>query len=161
MTQRARERREQPDEQPSPPASTDGGTPARADRPERPRRPVGVEIAAAIMIVSGAVATLVSVQAAMHASDLGELDEPLAALSIGIGVGTVLLGILVRVGRAWLIALNVSAVAGFLELTSGSEAGLLFGLMDVLVVILLLRDRPWFTGPDEDAGAGGGRSASP
>jgi hypothetical protein len=111
-----------------------------------------------MMSVSGAVGTLVSIQAAMHLSDEGRLDEPLAALSIAIGVATVLLGLLVRSGRAWLVALNVAAVAGFLELTSLSPAGLLFSAMDVLVVILLLRDRPWFTGPGDEAGAADDRA---
>ena len=62
-----------------------------------------------------------------------------------------MLGVLVRTGRAWLVALNVAAVAGFLELLSGSAQGLLFGALDVVVVVLLLRDRPWFHGPDAEA----------
>jgi hypothetical protein len=151
VTERAREQRERDDQ----PAATT--KPPKPDPVERPRRPAGVELAAAIMIVSGAVATLVSIQAAMVLANQGELDEPLAALSIALGVGSVVLGLLVRVGRAWLIAVNVAAVAGFLEITSFSAPGLLFGLMDVLVVALLLRDRPWFTGPEADAEAGEGR----
>ena len=151
MTQRAREQREEAE--PSAPHRA-AGRPAKADRPERPRRPVGVEIAAAIMIVSGALGTLVSIEAAVQLSDQGTFDEPLAALSIAIGVATLVLGLLVRVGRAWLIAVNVAAVAGFLEITSGSAIGLLFGVLDVAVVALLVRDRPWFTRPGEDDGAG-------
>jgi len=154
VTQRARELREQAE--PSPPGGTTGRKP-KPDPVERPRRPAGVELAAAIMIVSGAVGTLVSIEAAMRLSEQGELDEPLAVLSVAIGVATVVLGLLVRVGRAWLVAINVAAVAGFLEITSFSAPGLLFGLMDVLVVALLLRDRPWFTGRGADAEAGEGR----
>ncbi len=144
MTERARERRErlEPEPPPAPRRPAD-------ERPERPRRPAGVELAAAIMIVSGAVSTLVSIQAAMTLAAEGALDEPLVVVSIAIGVATVVLGLLVRAGRAWLVALNVAAVAGFLELISGSPAGLLFGALDIVVVALLMRDRPWFTGADE------------
>ena len=108
------------------------------------------------MIVSGAMSTLTTIEAIMTLSARGELDQGLAVLSIAIGVATVLLGVLVRVGRAWLIAVNVAAIAGFLEILSGTAPGWLFGALDVLVVVLLVRDRPWFTGPDEDAGAGEG-----
>jgi hypothetical protein len=115
---------------------------------------VGVELAAAIMIVSGLISTLTSIEAAMTFAAGGQLDEPLAAASVAFGVATIVLGLLVRVGRAWLVAVNVAAVAGFLEIISGSAAGLLFGALDVAVVILLMLDRPWFTGPDGAAGAG-------
>jgi hypothetical protein len=42
------------------------------------------------------------------------------------------------------VAVNVAAVAGFLELTSGSAQGILFGVLDVAVVLILMRHRPWF-----------------
>jgi hypothetical protein len=117
---------------------------------------VGVEIAAAIMIVSGVIATLTSIEAAMTFSAEGQLDQPLAVASIAFGVATVVLGLLVRVGRAWLVAVNVAAIAGFLEIISGTAAGWLFGALDVAVVVLLMLDRPWFTGPDEDGVGGAG-----
>jgi hypothetical protein len=103
-----------------------------------------VELAAAIMIVGGIISTLTSIEAAATFAARGELSVPLAALSVGLGVAFVLLGLLVRVGRAWLVAVNVAAIAGFLELTSGTAQGLLFGVLDALVVVLLLRERPWF-----------------
>jgi hypothetical protein len=49
----------------------------------------------------------------------------------------------------------VAAVAGYLELTAGSQAGMIVGLLDVFVVLALLMTRPWFTwlpgAPDHDA----------
>ena len=141
MTERARERRERGDADPSAPVKA---------KPPRPPRPIGVELAAAIMIITGAMSTLISIEAAASFDAQGELDGPLAALSIGLGIAFVVLGVLVRTGRAWLVALNVAAVAGFLELISGSAAGLLFGALDVAVVVLLMRDRPWFHGPDAE-----------
>ena len=145
MSERARERRERTDD-PSP--TTPPPEPVR-----RPRRPVGVELAAAIMVVGGLISTLTSIEAAAAFGARGELSVPLTALSIGLGVAFVILGLLLRTGRAWLVALNVAAVAGFLELTSGTAPGLLFGVLDVLVVLLLLRDRPWFRwSPDAETG---------
>jgi hypothetical protein len=149
VTERARDRRER--------AEPDGApTPAKEERPPRPRRPVGVELAAAIMIVTGVISTLTSIEAAMTFAAEGRADEPLAVASVAFGVATVILGLLVRVGRAWLVAVNVAAVAGFLELISGTAEGWLFGALDVVVVVLLMIDRPWFTGPDADDEAGEG-----
>jgi hypothetical protein len=42
------------------------------------------------------------------------------------------------------LTLNVAAVLGFLELLSGTPVGLLFGGFDVVVVLALARERPWF-----------------
>ena len=70
-----------------------------------------------------------------------------------LGIGFVVLGFLVRRGKGWLVAVNVAAVAGFLELTSGSAQGILFGALDVAVVLILMRHRPWFHwSPDERTG---------
>jgi hypothetical protein len=142
VTERPRERRER--------SSPDAPASQEPERPSRPRRPVGVELAAAIMVVSGLIATLISIEAAMSLSARGELDDGLAIVSIAIGIAFVILGVLVRTGRAWLVAVNVAAIAGFLELISGSAVGFLFGALDVLVVVLLMRDRPWFHGPGEE-----------
>lgn len=146
MTERLREQRERTEPTPAP---------KEPEPPSRPPRPVGVELAAAIMIVTGILATLVSIEAAMTFDAQGELSEPLAAISIGLSVAFVVLGVLVRTGRGWLVALNVAAIAGFLELLSGTAQGVLFGVLDVAVVVLLMRDRPWFHGPDAESRADG------
>ena len=96
------------------------------------------------MIVSGIISVLISIEAASTLASKGQDPEGLLLVVLAIGVGSTVLGVLVRTGRAWLVALNVAAVAGFLELTSGTVQGWLFGGLDVLVVLLLLRERPWF-----------------
>lgn len=133
---------------------TPAGLPAEPEGPVRPPRPVGVEIAAAVMIVTGLMSTLMTVEATWAMANRNEATVPIAALTFFLGVGSMVLGFLVRSGRAWLLAVNVLAVAGFLELTSGTAPGFLFGGLDVIVVVLLMRDRPWFVwspeAPDEE-----------
>jgi hypothetical protein len=136
VSERQRERRER--------GLTPAGLRAEPDGPVRPPRPVGVEVAAAVMIVTGLMSTLMTIEATWAMANRNEATVPIAALTFLLGIGTVILGFLVRSGRAWLLAVNVLAVAGFLELTSGTAPGFLFGGLDVIVVVLLMRDRPWF-----------------
>lgn len=123
------------------------GTSARAGEPAEPRRPARpawVELAAAMLIVSGATSLIQTISAFASLADRTVPSEPLFLLSLAIGIGTVVLGILVRYGRAWLVAVNVAAIAGFLELTSGTPQGLVLGVLDVIVVAILVSQRPWF-----------------
>ena len=54
-------------------------------------------------------------------------------------------GILMRRGRAWPLALNVAAIALFLEITLLPSAfAVLFAAMDAIVLFTLLRYRAWF-----------------
>jgi hypothetical protein len=84
------------------------------------------------------------------------IDQPdqllFAMATVAIDLTLLSLGLLIRQGRAWLIALNVVAVASFLELRTATEQGLLFGGLDVIVLIVLLRQRWWFqwTPPEGD-----------
>ena len=88
---------------------------------------------------------LSSIDVAMHlgAQD-NTVDSGLALLTLAIGIGSILLGVLIRFGRAWLVALNLVAIAAFLELTSASIVGLLFGSLDLFVVLVLLFEQRWF-----------------
>jgi hypothetical protein len=121
--------------------------PDAAPPPAPRRRPVLVELASALLIVSGAMNLLISVQVLGILGEQGSDTGPLSLVTIVVAIATLLLGFLVRYGRAWLVAVNVVAVVAFLELTSGSPVGLLFGGVDTFVVIALLIERPWFTNP--------------
>lgn len=121
-----------------------------SDEPQRPPRPTLVELAAAILVVGGAMSILTSLDVVMRLAEQGPGVEPLALLSLGLGVGIVILGVLLRMGLAWLVALNVIAVTAFLELTSATIVGLLFGGLDLFVVLVLLVERPWFAWRPED-----------
>ncbi len=139
---------------------------AEAREPERPPRPLLVEIASAVLIVDGLLSTILSLDLAGRLADQNGGIEPLALFTIAFGLATTLLGVLLHFGRAWLVTLNVAAIAGFLELTAASPAGLVTGAIDVLVVLALLWTRPWFAWrpgaaaiQDEDDGQGGGDQA--
>lgn len=126
-----------------------GITPAglSSDEPgmRRPPRPTAVELATAIVIVSGAVSVLISVEAFARMNELGSAGTELTLPSLAIGLAMVALGILLRSGRAWLVGVNVLAIAGFLELISGAPIGIVFGMLDAIAVVVLMVYRPWFT----------------
>jgi hypothetical protein len=109
---------------------------------ERPRRPVLVELAAAILIIGSATDAAISFESmATGATTEARL---LAAASVSLGLLLAILGLLIRSGRAWLVTVNLVAVAAFLELQSLTLAGLLAAVFDMVVVGILLRERWWF-----------------
>jgi hypothetical protein len=116
-----------------------GGEPSR-----RPARPALVEVAAAILIVGGVISLLSSIEVVATFAQRSQADLGISLLSVAIGAGLLVLGILVRYGRAWLLTVNVVAVVAFLELISGTIVGLFFGGLDVFVVLALFYERPWF-----------------
>ncbi len=108
-----------------------------------PSRPATIELAAAILIVGG-VLGLVGIIAA--APDLPAGTAPLLVATVALYVGSVVVGALVRYGRAWIVAVNYVAVLGFLDLmaAAGSGLALLLGIADILVVVILFLTKPWF-----------------
>lgn len=114
--------------------------------PTRPDRPVLVELAAAILVVGGLT------------SLIGSLAAPgiVAILLVALNVVMVILGVLIRRGEAWLIAINVVAVALFLELTALPSAfAIVFSLLDAIVLVALIRHRAWFDWRPDDSLAEG------
>ena len=103
--------------------------------PERPPRPVLVEIAAALLI-GGGLTSLLSA-----ASAPGVIGIALVALNLLM----VVVGINIRRGRWWIVALNVAAIALFIELTAlPSGFAIIFATMDTIVLFALIRHRDWF-----------------
>lgn len=125
--------------------------PAPVDhRPKRPPRPVPVEIATAILIVTGFFSFFLSIEALAAMATRQEPDLLLIAFVLFLGLGTIAIGIALRYGHLWLLGVNYVAVAGFLELTSGTPQGWLFGALDVVVLAILVAHRPWFAWSPED-----------
>lgn len=113
--------------------------------PMRPPRPLLIELAAAILIVGGLTSILGS---------LGTLDAETQSLDLvflALAALTVLVGVLVRTGRAWILAVNVVAVVLFLEATAlPSAVAVVFVTLDTIVLFALIRHRPWFDRPVAD-----------
>jgi len=128
--------------------------------PKVPGRPPAVELAAAILIVGGAVNLIGAVLAT--ASSSGPAD-PFLWLTVLVNVASVGLGLATRFGRLWLVTVNYAAILAFLDLLGASvnAAALMLGLAEILVVIILIRHKPWFDergrplGLAEDARAAG------
>jgi hypothetical protein len=121
-----------------------GGDP----RPPAPPRPPAVELAAAILIVGGLVNLVGALIAAVTRVDA---VDPFLWLTVGLNITSVILGILTRLGRWWLVTVNFAAILAFLDLLGASvnAAALMLGLAEILVVIILIRQKPWF----DDLGA--------
>lgn len=126
---------------------------------EREPRPALVELASAILIVGGILSSVASIFVLTRMSEQGADPGIVGFISLALGVLGIVLGLLTRTGRAWLVTVNVAAVMGFLELVSFTPAGLLLGASDVFVVIALLANRPWFYPDEGDGGAGPEESA--
>jgi hypothetical protein len=109
----------------------------------RPARPASVELAAAILIVCGAVQLISGI---ISLSSIPPGVETFAALVFALNVASIALGLIVRTGRAWLVAINFAAILGFLDLlgSGGSPLSLMLGAAEVLVVAILLARKPWF-----------------
>jgi hypothetical protein len=109
--------------------------------PERPPRPVSIEFASAILIVGGITSAISSLLYAASGADTGIIGAVIVALD----VLTVVVGILIRRGRAWILAINVVAVALFLEITAlPAGFAIMFTILDGLVLLALFRNRAWF-----------------
>ena len=121
---------------------------ARLPAAARPPRPLSLEIAAAILIVGGALATIGTLGLAGASAGSGPpAAGPVFGLLIALNVLTVVVGLLVRAGMAWILCVNVVAVALFVELTAvpgGSAFAAGLALLDAFVFVALLRNRAWF-----------------
>lgn len=112
-------------------------------QPFRPR-PILVEVASALLVVGGAFNLLISIDGLVRFAQQGGDIGVATLITIALATLTFGLGLAVRFGRAWLLTVNVVAVIAFLELLSQTPIGLLFGAIDVIVVLALFRERPWF-----------------
>jgi hypothetical protein len=112
---------------------------------ERLPRPAAVELAAAILIVGGILGL---VGALGGAAALPAGTGLLLAVTITLDVASIVVGVLIRTGRLWILAVNYVAVVGFLDLLAagGSSIALIRGIGEVAVVVILLVYRPWFVG---------------
>ena len=114
--------------------------------PERPARPLLIEVASALLIIGGLVGV------ATGTSPFQPGVGPLPLVIMGLNLLTIVVGVRIHQGRGWALALNVTAIALFLELTAlPSPIAGLFALFDALVLVALVRHRAWFEWRPPDA----------
>ena len=121
--------------------------PAVPEAPARPGRPVSIELSAAILVIGGLAAAVGSGAIFLVSDASDSFSRPIVALILGLDLLTVLIGLLVRAGRAWVVCINVVAVLVFVELTaipSGSLLAVLLTFLDGFVFVSLMRNRWWF-----------------
>jgi hypothetical protein len=107
-----------------------------------------VELAAALLIVGGAQSILFTVLSELNGVSTGVGGALISALNVLM----IVTGFQIRRARWWRLALNVSAIALFLELTLLPDAfATLFAIMDAIVLFTLIRYRAWFQWTPEDA----------
>lgn len=115
-------------------------------RPERPPRPLLVEFAAALLIVRGLTALLTALS----------VPGVLGLVFRAVNIAMVVLGVLILRGQAWVVAIDVVAIALFLELTAlPSASAILAIVLDAIVLVALFRHRTWFLREPSEDEAGG------
>ena len=110
---------------------------------ERFPRPPAVELAAAILIIGGILGLAGAIGGA---ASLPAGSGPLLAVTLALDIASILVGVLIRMGRLWILDVNYVAIVGFLDLLAagGSPIALIRGIGEVAVVVILLVNRPWF-----------------
>jgi hypothetical protein len=112
---------------------------------QRPPRPALIELVAALLIVAGILGVI-----SLIAPDPRRPEglEGLAILTIALNVLQIVVGVLVRMGRLWVVDVNYVAVLGFLDLAGagGSSLALLLGLIELGSLAVLFAYRSWFDG---------------
>lgn len=118
--------------------------------PARGPHPGAVELAAALLIIGGILQLVGAIGAA---SSLPAGSEVVFAGSIAIDIATIAAGVLIRSGRLWLLVVNYVAVLGFLDLlrAGSSPVALMLAIADLVVVVILVLNRPWFMPSEPDA----------
>jgi len=112
------------------------------ERPPRPARPGLVELAAALLIVGGVLGVIGFFAGSAPEPGLGVVS----LLTLVLNLAQVAVGLLLRVGRFWLVAVNYVAVLAFLDLlaSGASPLALMLAIAEIVVVAVLFAQRPWF-----------------
>ena len=128
--------------------------------PERPPRPILVEVSAAILIVGGLTAIVGTLGGAAAGGGANPAPPAILVLLLLLDVLTVAVGVLIRGGRGWVLALNVVVVVLFVEFLALPNAiAILYLVLDSVVLFALIRHRWWFDWRPDDEPAELGEAA--
>jgi hypothetical protein len=121
--------------------------------PARPPRPAIIEFSAAILVVGGLFALFGTLAGVVSQGAESQIPPVFVVLFVVLDVLTVAVGLLIRMGRSWVLAINVVAISLFLDLTAlPSPVAVLFATMDAFVFFALFRHRWWFDWRPEPRG---------
>ena len=114
-------------------------------RTERPARPVGVDIVAALLVFGGLFgATQLAFGDFVITGQL-PTKGPILGVAAILYAASVALGVAIRTGRAWLPALNLAGLFAIVYIAAfGQPVALLLGLAHSAAAVLLFRTRSWF-----------------
>lgn len=118
--------------------------PAPAER-VRPGRPVAIEIASAILIVAGVFRIVAILSALAAPTGTVVVSSGVVAAETALQLLTIAIGVLARLGRGWIAAVNVVAVLAFIELLNlPSVVSLAFGVLFGFAFAAIYLNKPWF-----------------
>ena len=113
--------------------------------PERPPRPMLIELGAAILIVGGFTSVIGWIAVAIFGSPIPTDAGPVPLIVVGLNVVVIAIGLLMHSGRLWRLCVNFVAVTIFLYLTFFPNPIAVFYLfLDTIVFVGLVRHRWWF-----------------
>jgi hypothetical protein len=116
----------------------------RFTKPPAPRRPVSVELAAGIAF--GEV-LFILVLVFFGGTPTGPVDPSAFAEPVALQLIALVVAILLRSGRAWILCLNVSAVYAFLYFAQVPDPAwvlLSFGQLYIVAALYYRRNHDWF-----------------
>jgi signal transduction histidine kinase len=121
----------------------EAGTMDAVEAPARPARPGTIELAAALLIVGG-VLGVVGFFTASAPEPAGIVA--VSVLTLVLNLAQIAVGLFLRIGRLWLFAVNYVAVLAFLDLlaSGASPLSLMLAVAEIVVVVILFAQRPWF-----------------
>ncbi len=118
-------------------------------RPERPLRPVQVELASAILIVGGITALVGWLVAQIFSLGIAANAGLIPAIFVILNVVAIAMGVAIRRRRYWRLCINVVAISILLYLTGvSSPIAIFYVALDVVVFYALFQQRAWFAGND-------------
>jgi Mn2+/Fe2+ NRAMP family transporter len=110
-----------------------------------PARPAAIDLAAAILVFGGLFGYGQLVAGEYVVTGSLPAKDPIVGVALVAYAASVVLGIVIRMGRGWLAALNFAAVVAILYLPAvGRPVILVLVVAHLMAVAILLVNRRWF-----------------
>jgi hypothetical protein len=111
-------------------------------------RPPAIDVAAAILAFGGLFGFGQLFGGEFAITGVLPAADPILGVAFILYAASVVLGVLIRVGRGWLAAVSLAALFALLYLVAMARpVNALLGVAHVVAVAILVIHRRWFTGP--------------